>query len=85
LLARAGGDELHEQPRAELHERAAQFIVSAKTGGAAHAAWSGAGPSVLALCKERAVASVTEAFESTLGGQGCVLRLAMATSGLKVF
>lgn len=85
LLARAGGDELHEQPRAGLHERASMLIASAKLGGAAHAAWSGAGPSVLALCKEGAVAPVTEALEAALTGQGCVLRLAVATSGLKVF
>lgn len=83
-LARAGGDELHELPRAAMHERAADLISRATDAGAAHAAWSGAGPTVLALCKEAAVQDVSEGLEKALDGQGRVARLAVATRGLIV-
>jgi homoserine kinase len=49
LFNSASGDELHEQPRNELRPEVARLINVARSAGALHACWSGAGPSVLAL------------------------------------
>lgn len=84
LLCRAGGDELHELPRAGLHQRATTLMTGAREAGAAHASWSGAGPSVLAVCREDAVHPVSTAMTNILGGQGHVVRLVVATQGLIV-
>lgn len=49
LLAAAGGDELHERPRSALRPEVGGLMREALDAGALHVAWSGAGPSVLAL------------------------------------
>ena len=52
VLAQAGGDELHESPRADLHPLATDLMDAAREAGAAHACWSGAGPTVLAITSD---------------------------------
>jgi len=84
VLGRAGGDELHEAPRAGLHPQASLLIASARDAGASHAAWSGAGPSVLALCDEATQPSVRSALNAALDGQGRVIQFELASEGLTV-
>ncbi len=81
-LALAGGDELHEGPRADLHPLAEELMVAARGAGAAHACWSGAGPTVLAITSEEQVHSVEEAFRAGLGDRGEVWTLRVASRGL---
>ncbi len=78
-LAAAHGDEIHEAPRAELSPEVNGLIEIAKRAGALHAARSGAGPSVLALCAVDQAGRVAGALrESGLE----VLEATIATSGL---
>lgn len=49
LIRAAGGDEIHEAPRNAFVPEVAKRIRSALDAGAVHAAWSGAGPSVIAI------------------------------------
>ncbi len=78
-LAAAHGDEIHEAPRAELSPEVNGLIEIAKRAGALHAARSGAGPSVLALCSvDQAVRVAGALRESGLE----VLEATIATSGL---
>jgi len=81
-LRMAGGDELHEQPRAILHERAVELMAAARRGGAAHAAWSGAGPSILAVVKPEHVDEVRKLMRAAMADQGEVCELGIATDGL---
>lgn len=64
MLDAAHGDEIHEQPRAELDPVVVELIRVAKRAGALHAARSGAGPAVLALVTvetaERVATALTE-------------------------
>jgi homoserine kinase len=79
MLAAAHGDEIHEAPRAELTPEVSDLIEIAKQAGAMHAARSGAGPSVLALCAAEQEARVAGA----MAGPGLeVLRPAIASTGL---
>ncbi len=73
LLAEAAGDELHESYRAVLAPGTAKLVAAARGAGALHAAWSGAGPSVLALALAADVESVRRALAGTLGEDGRVL------------
>lgn len=78
-LAAAHGDEIHEAPRAELSPEVSGLIEMAKRAGALHAARSGAGPSVLALCAVDQAGRVAGVLrESGLE----VLEATIATSGL---
>lgn len=82
LLSLAGGDELHEVPRASLHPTATSLIQAAKDAGAAHAAWSGAGPTIIAVCDSRVVEGVRAALATAM--PDCDARiLDIATAGLK--
>lgn len=78
-LAAAHGDEIHEAPRAELSPEVSGLIELAKRAGALHAARSGAGPSVLALCTADRAAQVAGALRES-GVE--VLEPTIATSGL---
>jgi homoserine kinase len=80
LLA-ASGDELHEEPRRELSPVTTAMIESAYRAGAHHAAWSGAGPTALAITDGDGVAEVIGALEKVLDGAGEVLVPAVATTG----
>lgn len=81
LLAGASGDELHEGPRNRLRPDVAGLISAARSGGAVHACWSGAGPSVLALVTVERVDQVVSALERRLGDDGVVRLLDVAGRG----
>lgn len=81
-LADASGDEIHEQPRQVARPDVAELIEVARAAGAAHAAWSGAGPSMLALVSPGATTRVREALERCLGDRGVVLSPGIATTGV---
>jgi homoserine kinase len=82
LLAEASGDEIHERPREEVRPDVAELIEVARAAGAAHAAWSGAGPSMLALVGAGGVDRVRRALERCLGERGVVLAPGIATTGV---
>jgi homoserine kinase len=82
LLADASGDEIHERPRQEVRADVAELIEVARAAGAVHAAWSGAGPSVLALVAPGAADRVRVALERCLGDRGVVLAPGIATTGV---
>jgi homoserine kinase len=82
LLGAAAGDELHEAPRNLHRPEVAKLIEVAREAGALHAAWSGAGPSVIALVTEATAASVVDALRPALEG-GVVERFEVAHTGLK--
>jgi len=83
LLAQAGGDELHEEPRAVLSPVSAELMSAARSAGAFHAAWSGAGPSVIAFCDEVFRPRVFAAMDAVLNSDGRVLDLAVDREGLR--
>ena len=78
----ASGDELHELPRADLSPVTGALIATATKAGAAHAAWSGAGPTVLALVASANVEGVMAALSEVLGDDGDVMQLEVARQGL---
>lgn len=82
-LQSAGGDELHEPPRAPLSPQTGRLIGAAREAGALHAAWSGAGPAALALATAETSAPVIRAMEAVLGGSGEVITPRPARSGLQ--
>ncbi|HEX2152607.1 MAG TPA: homoserine kinase, partial [Acidimicrobiia bacterium] len=81
MFAAAHGDELHEQPRAKIRPDTAELVRRARDAGALHAAWSGSGPSVVALVDQNSESHVVEAL-SAPGTK--VLVVGVATSGLEV-
>lgn len=81
LLAVAAGDELHEEPRRRIRPDVAELIAVARSAGAAHAAWSGAGPSVIAIVAVDQVEPVAESLRRHLSGRGIVLAPEVATVG----
>lgn len=81
LLGRAAGDELHEGPRSQLHPTAGDYMELARDAGAVHVAWSGAGPSIIAICdRDRAASVIAAADQAGLRS----LRLEVAAHGLDV-
>lgn len=81
LFRAAHGDEIHEMPRSRFRPATAELVQRARDAGALHAAWSGSGPSVVAIvdaeCEER-VAAALSTEETT------VLVLDVAAAGLEV-
>jgi homoserine kinase len=85
LLAEAASDELHELPRAPLSPLTVRLMETARAAGALHVAWSGAGPSAMALVTSRTKAAVTAAWEELLAHEGGnVLAPEVASTGLVV-
>lgn len=80
LFAAAHGDEIHESPRGRLVPEAAELLARARRAGALHAAWSGSGPSVVAIVSAESEERVVEALS---GDDVRVLPLHVATSGLE--
>jgi homoserine kinase len=79
LLGAAHGDEIHERARDGISPEVAGLIDVAKGAGALHAARSGAGPSVIAICTADAREKVAGAF----GAEGVeVLTPHLASTGL---
>jgi homoserine kinase len=83
LFSAAAGDELHEGPRSALFPEADDLIFTARSAGALHACWSGAGPSVLAVVLEDRIEPVMAALADELDGEGTVLRPEVALEGLR--
>ncbi len=82
-FAAAEGDEFHEEARAPLSPVTTAMIQAAREAGALHAAWSGAGPTTLALATEETKGSVVDALSSVLGDDGSVRVLAVDYDGLR--
>ncbi len=82
VLRHARGDEIHELPRALLSPVTGELIGAAVRGGALHACWSGAGPSVLALATAETIGRVIGAMGGVLGVDGEVLALEIDHDGL---
>jgi len=81
-LRAAAGDELHEAPRSDLSPVTGAMIDAATEAGALHAAWSGAGPSALALVTAEHENDVVAALQRVLGDAGAVMTLAVDYDGL---
>jgi shikimate kinase len=60
------------------------MVEEARGAGALHAAWSGAGPSAVALATEATERAVARALGETLGEHGEVLRLEIERNGLVI-
>ena len=87
LLAEAAGDELHEARRASLSPITVTLIEAARSAGALHASWSGAGPSALALAAadHTDAAAVRRAWQDVLApGGGAVLEPGIDYDGVVV-
>ena len=81
-LAHARGDELHEAPRSALSPLTTRLVQAALDAGALHAAWSGAGPTALALVTDERADAVIDALGAVLGTVGQVRRLTVDRDGL---
>lgn len=81
FFADAQGDELHEAPRAKLRPDTAELVTRAQDAGALHAAWSGSGPSVIALVESEDEERVVNALTSP---DVRVFQLSVAANGLEV-
>ena len=81
LLHTAMDDLLHQPYRLPLLPDAARLIEAAYEHGAAGAALSGAGPSVLAICDSPVSAHSVEKAWSAAGVRGMATRLRFDTSG----
>jgi homoserine kinase len=79
LLGAAHGDEIHERARDGISPEVTGLIELAKGAGALHAARSGAGPSVIAICTADSREKVAEAFATE---DVEVLTPHLATTGL---
>ncbi|MEA2024417.1 MAG: hypothetical protein U9N79_09040 [Actinomycetota bacterium] len=82
-FAAAAGDEFHERARGPLSPITTTMIEVARQAGALHAAWSGAGPTTLALATEETRGSVVDALDHVLGDAGTVRVLAVDYEGLR--
>ncbi len=80
-LRAAAGDELHESLRAALSPVTGDLITAAYDAGAFHAAWSGAGPAVLAVTDRSGFRPVADAMAKVLEDRGRVEELTVATDG----
>lgn len=88
LTRSAGEDRLHQAARRALFPEAGELLARLQEAGAVVACWSGAGPSLLGICRcaEEAQA-VREAGEAALAGAGVAgraLQLAPDRKGLLV-
>ncbi len=82
-LAAAAGDEIHEGYRAVLAPETAKLVGVARSAGAVHAAWSGAGPAVLALVTVASQGDVVAALQDVIGAGGRVFTPGVDYEGLR--
>lgn len=82
-FAAAAGDELHEARREHLSPITGRLIDAARSAGALHACWSGAGPAVLAVVRDDSAGEVRQALTAALDG-GYVLSPDIDSVGLVV-
>ena len=78
-LARAQGDEIHENHRADLSPLTGEMMAAALAAGAFHTAWSGAGPTAIAVSGDPA--PVLSALQAVLGDRGRAMELSVDNSG----
>ena len=81
LLDKATGDELHELPRQALSPITGRLIEAARASGALHAAWSGAGPTVIAFTTDATRSSVVAGMAAVLDGAGVTMTPNVAEHG----
>jgi homoserine kinase len=84
MLRQAMDDRLHQPYRLPLLAGASELIVDAYDHGAAGAAISGAGPSVLAICDSPALAHSVEKSWNASGIPGMATRLRFDTAGARL-
>jgi homoserine kinase len=87
LVAAAAEDRLHQRWRGRLFPEGERIMVGLLEGGASAVCWSGAGPSILAICTvgtEGAVAQGGQSLLALAGLSGQVLQLAPDHTGLTV-
>jgi homoserine kinase len=71
LLSVAGEDRLHQNARTALFPEAPQLLAALRSAGAVISCWSGAGPTVLGVCRSEADASeVAQRCQGALGAVG---------------
>jgi homoserine kinase len=78
-LSRAGGDEIHERFRSRLSPITGDLMQAARNAGALHTAWSGAGPTAMAVAVDPE--PVVAAMKETLGDRGIATVLEVAPTG----
>ena len=87
LVAEAMDDRLHQRQRTPLFPESAPILAGLRDAGALATAWSGAGPSLLAVCTPSSVSAVQAAAATLLvehAVAGRVLHLAPDRDGLVV-
>jgi len=84
LLRTAMDDRLHQPYRLPLLPGTADIIAAAYEHGAAGAALSGAGPSVLAICDSPITAHSVEKAWNAAGVAGMATRLRFDTGGARL-
>lgn len=87
LLEEAGDDRLHQGQRSALFPEAPRLLSGLREAGALSSCWSGAGPSLLAICTTANAAQVAHAAEQLLAAEqvaGQVLELAADGGGVQV-
>jgi homoserine kinase len=75
LVPDATQDRLHQPPRTPLFPEAPQLLAALDAGGARAACWSGAGPTLLALCESRDAPTVAGAGRGALAEAGVAGRV----------
>jgi homoserine kinase len=70
LVPAAMEDRLHQHPRAPLFPEAAGLLAGLVDGGALAACWSGAGPTLLAVCRRDGVAQLRAHAAGLLAAAG---------------
>jgi homoserine kinase len=88
LLPAAGDDRLHQGPRSVLFPEAPELLDRLRRAGATTVCWSGAGPTLLAICADaRAVAGVETGAAramAELGVEGHAMAIEPDLDGLVV-
>ena len=82
-FAAAAGDEFHEAARGPLSPITTAMIDAARSAGALHAAWSGAGPTALALATAETQSAVVDALKRVLRSSGVARVLSVDFDGLR--
>ena len=84
LIAAGLKDRLHQPRRAHLYPRSAALLERAPSLGALGATISGAGPTVLVLCRFEHTGTVVEALARETYGWAQVMRVPFETQGAYV-
>lgn len=66
LVAAAGDDHLHQRPRSVLFPEAPALLDGLRAAGALTSCWSGAGPTLLGLCRVQEAGALVEAARTLL-------------------